>query len=78
MLLENTTLVCLSLSANELSDKAASHLSLAITSNQRLERLDLSHNKLGDAAGRTTATKIETIFNITLNWSLLYIMLTPA
>uniref|UniRef100_A0A3B1J201 Leucine rich repeat containing 74B n=1 Tax=Astyanax mexicanus TaxID=7994 RepID=A0A3B1J201_ASTMX len=48
MLLENTTLVSLNLSGNGLEEKAAEHLAEAVTRNQNLQHLDLSHNRLGE------------------------------
>lgn len=51
MLLENTTLVSLKLSGNHLDERAARHLAPALVSNQKLQHLDLSHNRFGDVAG---------------------------
>lgn len=51
MLLENTSLISLNLSGNHLDERAAKHLATALTKNQHLQHLDLSHNQLGEAAG---------------------------
>ncbi|CAB1322327.1 unnamed protein product [Coregonus sp. 'balchen'] len=40
------------LSRNELPDRDTQHLAQALTSNTKLETLDLSHNTMGDVAGR--------------------------
>lgn len=52
MLQENVTLVTLKLSGNELNDVAAKHLANALLTNNKVESLDLSHNMLGEAAGK--------------------------
>lgn len=59
MLLENSTLVSLNLSENQLDERAAKHLAPALSSNHKLQHLDLSQNRLGDKAGTTRGRRDE-------------------
>lgn len=52
VLRENPVLVTVKLSGNELNDRAAKYLADALMTNQKVEHLDLSHNMLGETAGK--------------------------
>lgn len=63
MLKENSTLLKLNLSGNRFTDLSAEYLSPALTSNTRLQHLDLSHNSLGERAGNSFIGLTRLIFS---------------